>query len=64
MLVKLQNGEFVNPNYVEQFKHSYRHTDGLENVTILLASGAEIKLTLSHADVMTIKKAIEEAISK
>ena len=64
MLVKLRNGEFVNPHHIEQFKHSYRHDDGQENVMILLVSGAEIKLTLSHSDVMTIKNAIEAAISK
>lgn len=64
MLVKLKNGHFVNALNIEQLSHSYRHTDGAENLTIQMTSGTKIELKLDHAEVEVIKNAIDKALSK
>lgn len=62
VLVKLKNGQYINPHHVEQFLHKFRHNDGLENLTIIMTSGNKIELTLSQDEVADIKASIEAVI--
>lgn len=64
VLVKLKTGQYINPHHVEQFLCKFRHSDGLENLTIIMSSGNKIELTLTQDEVANIKTSIEVAIQK